>query len=1111
MAVAAQPMPYLSATSANALISDLRPTTFSAAALTHLNTLLDELLIALLTSAQSLNPFDLRREAIPSFFSGDRGSGDTTGVRALGRNAVAEAEVELRSWQEGRSVRGYPPDWKGYETRNGRSFPLLQAVELMRVKCVALSTLAPQDESDQMKEQQAVADWLKVGGDASEETIMPSALWITAIIEHVCEHILSSVARIARDSETAVAGPQDLYTALCEDESVWGFFKRMKVKDQLELTIRSTSRSKRFNASRSPPDDRSQGRASPALSTASPGGDASIDTARTTRVGSPSIETSSTGGIAGGVIRKGSRLKRGPTGSPVSKVLQRAQHERSGSALSANTRFILGAFHDTYEQEENQSQDEADQKEAQDEFDQLVRSGETLKVSLTPGRLKSFEAGNRKEPHPSAVADIQRPSTGLINDKRRSHSIARVPVPSDPPTPSPNLAKQSSSDTPVSTPPSRPSFSPRRTSESARKLVARTAKAIEEQDEEDELRGAARSQKKSLFDLLADDSFGPAEPKQTPTRRTVPAVILGTPPPPPPLPPTSASSSRRKAAPGPINNPPQTQLSSPRPKKASYTTPIAVNAGDVTVLSEDDEIIHVQRNRTEAQELADFFNSEPPPGLMQDDEFHSGQPSSSKSKGFRGFISKVSLSSKKKDDDKYRPPLPVKQHSQTEGQASSSTSLSQLNSLSSTAQGKESLLWEVRKQKSMGNMMTGMQSAFRNDQPEPPFPPAPIAATEYSTPIFQQQHVSPLRIHTPPKAALVSVHQREPAFGENMAYESPGTVLHQTVQSCLGSGSVEEVAGPDATNVSVTSPIDPVNMSSERRLRLSSPNSNGKKPLVIGKTTFITPAATSRTPSKNISATPFESPTIGSPAGAWSFTTANEGSDSERSSNVARTNPAELRSSESDWQTPVPASCGVPVEEFESQSVPLPPLKQTSEPVTPRDAVPKQDLVPLRNLLDHATSVSECRLLLNAILTQFGVPYPDLEACQGEEGKGKGKHGAAETPEGRVIAWLLAGREGPVGDYLRQPQAVVPVPMKDGKNDSTSNTDHDQLNTPIRINSAVLSSKFIPLPCDEDIVSPSATTTEFTTTDGETLETVEGQVECVKTGEREEARLFGGV
>lgn len=137
--VAAQPTPYLSLTSANALISDLRPTTFSDVALTHLNTLLDELLIALLTSAQSLNPSDLRREAIPSFFSGDRGTGDTTGVRALGRNAVAEAEVELRSWQEGRSVRGYPPDGKGPGTRTDRSFPLLQAVDLMRVKCAAFS------------------------------------------------------------------------------------------------------------------------------------------------------------------------------------------------------------------------------------------------------------------------------------------------------------------------------------------------------------------------------------------------------------------------------------------------------------------------------------------------------------------------------------------------------------------------------------------------------------------------------------------------------------------------------------------------------------------------------------------------------------------------------------------------------------------------------------------------------------------------------------------------------------------------------------------------------------------------------------------------------------
>lgn len=44
-------------------------------------------------------------------------------------------------------------------------------------------TLAPQDEADQKKEEQALAAWKKVGGDASEETVVPSALWITVIIE----------------------------------------------------------------------------------------------------------------------------------------------------------------------------------------------------------------------------------------------------------------------------------------------------------------------------------------------------------------------------------------------------------------------------------------------------------------------------------------------------------------------------------------------------------------------------------------------------------------------------------------------------------------------------------------------------------------------------------------------------------------------------------------------------------------------------------------------------------------------------------------------------------------------------------------------------------------
>jgi len=57
---------------------------------------------------------------------------------------------------------------------------------------------------------------------------------------HVCEHVLRQLSRVvARDSSIAVAGVQDLYVALCEDESIWGLFKRLQGKlrySNLELT-----------------------------------------------------------------------------------------------------------------------------------------------------------------------------------------------------------------------------------------------------------------------------------------------------------------------------------------------------------------------------------------------------------------------------------------------------------------------------------------------------------------------------------------------------------------------------------------------------------------------------------------------------------------------------------------------------------------------------------------------------------------------------------------------------------------------------------------------------------------------------------------------------------
>lgn len=100
------------------------------------------------------------------------------------------------------------------------------------------------------------------GGFPPKATLMaPAALYLTAILEYVTSvcpclfsnrslqghvrvrsnaisyhgiyteprHILSNVGRVAsRDSSRSAATANDLFVALCEDHSIYGFFKTMK-------------------------------------------------------------------------------------------------------------------------------------------------------------------------------------------------------------------------------------------------------------------------------------------------------------------------------------------------------------------------------------------------------------------------------------------------------------------------------------------------------------------------------------------------------------------------------------------------------------------------------------------------------------------------------------------------------------------------------------------------------------------------------------------------------------------------------------------------------------------------------------------------------------------
>ncbi|WVQ78066.1 hypothetical protein IAT38_000147 [Cryptococcus sp. DSM 104549] len=1266
MALAAQPTTYLSSASADALISDLRPTTLSPLALTHLNTLLDELLISLLSSAQSLNPFDLRREAVPSVFSGEKGlAGDSTGTRALGRSAVAEAEVELRSWHEGRAGgRGFPPDGKGAGTRSERAFPLMQAVELMRLKCVAFSTLAPQDAQDEAAEAEALAAWKKVGGDVSEETVEPSGLWITAIIEHVCEHILSQLSRVvARDAGMAVAGPQDLYTALCEDESVWGLFRKMRVKEQLETAIRSSTKPKRGTPSRSSPDSRSVGRASPAMSTTSRDGSrttlprdtTSFDTARGMSPGleRAGVETNHMGGIAGGIIRKGSTLSRKSPhgGSPAGKHLNQ-QHERTGSVLSVNTRSMLGAFDASHEEEEED--DGQSPQEAQDEFDALVRSGQTMKVSLTPSRLKNFELtveqGRKKQLEGQSpveqVAPRSRPSSSK-SDGRRSMSITRVPVPKDAPPVSDagsgitvttttatmsSPARAPSAPSGASTSPSvRPAANMRRTESAQKRLIARGATTIEElQDEEDDLeRPAARPQKKeSIFDILADEeSFGPLpkEPKQSPGKRTVPAVVLGTPPPPGPMPSIPLPSPpKHKPSPILIVPPPsqaQTQLQ-PQPNP-SVNRPFRSREGSYSTSAsgEDDPAPAARRKRTEAQELADFFNSEPPPEEIATARGRAGEdepPTTAKSRGFRGFMSKVTGSGSKKKEEHGR----SASHDVRAG-ALTSASHSRLNSASGTpvstvgkSAGGSFFDGGMKRQKSFQSLASG-QTGYKGYESEPPLPIMPLHVQSQQQQVpshqqYQQQQPSHPPVHqqhqrqavplvpqkeiprkptppthtpTPPPivapipvpppvaaaapAAVASPSPevsppapvqkernvlRKPSSSASLRRPSPpqsqagsardtaaaretaaaaaaATSALAGVAGAVGLGKVlggeagGEGKGKKDVGVITEEPaeVEPKGVGEKAPPKETVPQQKPKdKSALQQAAAVVTANAGTSTPARSASGP--KSPIEASPSDAVSFKTADEGSEAE-----AEVETGPLKGVEDDVSTKA-VEDGV-AESEAATSVPSPNAPGVDSPATtPKEAVSHtsapaepsillKDLAPLRNLLDHATSARECRLLLSAILTQYGVPQISASSETAESGVAGLEGQGAVKPEDRVLAWLLAGREGPVGD-VHLAKGEVEVEEEEGEGGSREDQvvtptqgEHSPspLGEPIQLknkhSSSTAPASVVSKADRADLLSqtgltdpePSSTTTTEFSTDGETTEG-EGEAEVMGAG-----------
>ncbi|KIK98311.1 hypothetical protein PAXRUDRAFT_824006 [Paxillus rubicundulus Ve08.2h10] len=377
---------YISARSADVILSDIRPTNLSSDALNSINALLDELLHSILSAALALTTTQLRaalHKVLPT---------------TLGKEAVLEAELELRAFWERTGGSS-----SSQAVVDGSDFNLQWVFELLRLKCEAYSTLSDTDENAEAEAQ--LYEQMNAEGSPPPNQLLlaPASLYLTAIIESICEHILSNVGRVAaRDSSRATANSQDLFIALCEDSSIYGQFKNMKVYEQIEALSKQPKprRSKSFSRENiggavPPPAapfrrDGSLNGTRPRMSSES--SNTSPATVATSNIhpSRPSIDKSRA------IMLFNNRASQDlPNGSE-----PQMGHRKTDSFASANTRQSALSKGDRSPISSTFSDDARSQ-----EFDDMMRSGSTMKVSLTPDRLRTME---------------------VLKDKARAHGRQKV-------------------------------------------------------------------------------------------------------------------------------------------------------------------------------------------------------------------------------------------------------------------------------------------------------------------------------------------------------------------------------------------------------------------------------------------------------------------------------------------------------------------------------------------------------------------------------------------------------------------------------------------------------------------------------------------------------------
>ncbi|KAG8965434.1 hypothetical protein FRC05_003271 [Tulasnella sp. 425] len=401
---------YLGLASAELILSEIRPTKIKPETLLAVNIIVDEILWLILNAARSLATERLNRDGLMKILP-----------TSLGKDALLEAEVELKAYWD----RTDPVDRGCTIEHNSKlsEFPLQAAFELMRAKCEVYSTLGDAEEDIEEEDRLQNQMMLASSGPPRASAVAPAALYITASLEH----ILTNVAKVvARDSSRTTAHVQDLYVALCEDDSIYPLFKRMKVKEQLEAQTKAAAKPRR---SRSINTHQQNGRGSPNStlrgSTSSPQPRPSdAVSVGTNKVARTSEESSGTSGpSATSPPRKSgekSRLKMfgsrgGGGGNSTDQDYYSSKHQRSDSSMSDTTRRTAAGLSDSADEYHHDVF-------AKEKSQRNGRSSSVSSVNPPPPTTPDL-----KVPIPSSAPSSAQPSFKLANKGSRSNLVARPP------------------------------------------------------------------------------------------------------------------------------------------------------------------------------------------------------------------------------------------------------------------------------------------------------------------------------------------------------------------------------------------------------------------------------------------------------------------------------------------------------------------------------------------------------------------------------------------------------------------------------------------------------------------------------------------------------------